>query len=64
MLKGRSRYKIIDNTAPHFVTFTILHRIPVFTNPDAVDIIFNSLKFLQKEGLRVNAFVILENHIK
>jgi hypothetical protein len=25
-------------------------------------IIFNSLKFLQKEGLKINAFVILENH--
>jgi hypothetical protein len=26
-------------------------------------VIFNSLKFLQKEGLKINAFVILENHM-
>jgi REP element-mobilizing transposase RayT len=60
---GRSRYKITDNTAPHFVTFTVLHWIPIFTNPATVNIIFNSLKFLQKEGLKINAFVILENHM-
>jgi putative transposase len=59
---GRSRYKITNNTAPHFVTFTVLHWIPIFTNPDTVNIIFNSLKFLQKDGLKINAFVILENH--
>ena len=60
---GRSRYKITNNTAPHFVTFTVLHWIPIFTNPDTVNIIFNSLKFLQKEGLKINAFIILENHM-
>jgi putative transposase len=60
---GRSRYKITNNTAPHFVTFTVLHWIPIFTNPDTVNIIFNSLKFLQKDGLKINAFVILENHM-
>lgn len=60
---GRSRYKITNQQAPHFVTFTILHWIPIFTNPDTVNIIFNSLKFLQKEGLKINAFVILENHM-
>jgi hypothetical protein len=40
----------------------VLHWIPIFTNPATVNIIFNSLKFLQKEGLKINAFVILENH--
>jgi hypothetical protein len=52
-----------NNTAPHFVTFTVLHWIPIFTNPATVNIIFNSLKFLQKEGLKINAFVILEKFI-
>jgi hypothetical protein len=42
---------------------SLLKWIPIFTNPATVNIIFNSLKFLQKEGLKINAFVILENHM-
>ncbi|PKG40274.1 REP-associated tyrosine transposase [Psychromonas sp. Urea-02u-13] len=60
---GRSRYKIIQQDAPHFVTLTVLHWIPVFTRPQTVDIILNSLRFLMAEGLNVHAYVILENHL-
>ena len=60
---GRSRYKIIDPTLPHFVTCTVLHWIPVFTRPEAVAIILDSLRFLMKESLKVYAYVILENHL-
>ncbi len=59
---GRSRYKIVDSELPHFITLTVLHWIPVFTRPDAVNIIFNALRYLIKEGLTVYAYVILENH--
>jgi len=59
---GRSRYKIIDSQLPHFVTCTVLHWIPAFTRPQTVAIILNSLKFLQAEGLKLYAYVILENH--
>ena len=60
---GRSRYKIVDPKLPHFVTCTDLHWIPVFTRPATVDIILDSLRFLGQDGLRVYAFVILENHL-
>lgn len=61
---GRSRYKIYDTNYPYFITCTILHWIPVFTRPETVEIVINSLKYLQKEALlKVNAFVILENHL-
>jgi len=60
---GRSRYKIVDPTLPHFVTCTVLHWVPVFTRPVTVDIILDSLRFLSKEGLKVYAYVILENHL-
>ena len=60
---GRSRYKIVDPTLPHFVTFTVLHWIPVFTRPETVEILFDSLRFLMKESLKVYAYVILENHL-
>jgi len=59
---GRSRYKIIHPEQPHFITLTVLHWIPVFTRKEAVDILLDSLKFLSKEGLKVYAYVVLENH--
>ena len=60
---GRSRYKIVDPKLPHFVTCTVLHWIPVFTRPETVQIVLDSLDFLAKEGLKVHAYVILENHL-
>ena len=59
---GRSRYKITDPQQPHFVTLTVLHWIPVFTRQDTVNILLDSLRFLNKDGLTVYAWVILENH--
>jgi len=61
---GRSRYKIYEPTHPHFITCTILHWIPIFTRTQTTDIIFNSLKHLQKtDNLKLYAYVILENHL-
>lgn len=61
---GRSRYKIDESTAPHFVTCTILHWIPIFTRVESTDIIFDSLKYLQQtDNLKLYAYVILENHL-
>ena len=61
---GRSRYKIYEATYPHFITCTILHWIPIFTRTETTNIIFDSLKFLQKEdNLKIYAYVILENHL-
>jgi REP element-mobilizing transposase RayT len=59
---GRSRYKITEPQQPHFVTLTVLHWIPVFTRPDTVNILLYSLRFLSKDGLKIYARVILENH--
>jgi len=60
---GRSRYKIIDPVMPHFMTCTILHWIPLFTRPATVEIIYESLVYLMKDGLKLYAYVILENHL-
>ncbi len=63
-MMGRSRYKIYEPTAPHFITCTILHWIPIFTRTATTDIIFASLKYLQEsDNLKVHAYVILENHL-
>jgi REP element-mobilizing transposase RayT len=60
---GRSRYRFVDVTQPHFMTCTVLHWIPVFTRPETVEILLDSLRFLSAEGLKVYAYVILENHL-
>lgn len=61
---GRSRYKIYEPTHPHFVTCTILHWLPIFTRKERVQIIIDSLTFLQeKDNLKLYAYVILENHL-
>jgi len=60
---GRSRYKITEVKQPHFLTCTVLHWIPVFTRPETVSIVLDSIRYLQNEGLKLYAYVILENHI-
>ena len=60
---GRSRHKIVDPQLPHFITCTVLHWIPVFTRPATVEIILDSLRFLKQDGLKIYAYVVLENHL-
>ncbi len=60
---GRSCYKITDPKLPHFITSTVLHWIPVFTRPATVNILLDSLHYLMADGLKVYAYVILENHL-
>ena len=60
---GRSRYTFTHPEQPHFMTLTVLHWIPVFTRPDTVNILFESFHYLTKQGFRIYAYVILENHL-
>ena len=45
----RSRYRIFDDGYPHFITCTIVGWLAMFTRREAVDIILDSWRFLQKE---------------
>ena len=45
------------------MTLTVLHWIPVFTRPETVNILFDSFRYLMKEGFRLYAYVVLENHL-
>jgi putative transposase len=61
---GRSRYKVYEPTAPHFITSTVLHWIPIFTRTQTTEIVFESLRYLQKrDNLKIYAYVVLENHL-
>ena len=60
---GRSRYRILEPSQPHFVTCTVLEWLPVFTRPESVETLLDSLRWLQANAsLRVYAWVVLENH--
>jgi putative transposase len=60
----RSRYKIFEEEFPYFMTWTIVNWLPVFTRPEAVELVLDSWRFLQREReLKLYGYVILENHL-
>lgn len=59
----RSRYRICDEKAPHFLTCTVLNWMPLFTRPQTAGIILDALRYRQEEtGWKLYGYVILENH--
>lgn len=56
-------YRVQDQSAVHFVTFTVHQWADVFTRPIYVDILLDSLTHCQKEkGLKIYAWVVMSNH--
>ena len=61
---SRSRYRITEPTAPHFLTATVNNWLPLFTRTQTVDILLDSWRFLQRESdFELLGYVILENHL-
>ena len=61
---ARSRYVILEPDKPHFLTCTVVERLPVFTRPDAAQILLDSGSHQRtNDGLRLFGYVILENHL-
>ncbi len=61
---GRSRYKIYDSQYPHFVTFTFIRWIPLFSYPEVAQICLDSFKYLQEnDQLELFGWVFMENHL-
>lgn len=57
-------HRISDQHALHFVTFTIVEWIDVFTRRVYRDIVLDSLRYCQaNKGLHVHAWVIMSNHV-
>lgn len=57
-------YIIRDQNAVHFVTFSVVQWIDVFTRKEYADIVVESLKFCQEnKGLNIHAWCIMSNHI-
>ena len=62
--KPNSGYRIRDQYQTHFLTFTIVGWIDLFTRKQCRDIIIDSLKFCQAEkGLIIYSYVIMDSHI-
>ena len=60
----RTRYRILETTHSYFLTCTVVGWLPVFTRPEAVNIILESWRFLRERGrLELFGYVILENHL-
>jgi len=58
------KYKIHDQQAVYFVTFTVVNWIDIFTRDDYRQIVIDSIKYCQdNKGLQVYAWVIMTNHV-
>lgn len=61
---GRTRYRFGDSAYPHFVTCSVVGWLPVFTRPACAEILFDSLKYLQRQReLVLLGYVVMENHL-
>ena len=64
MSKGTTSYRIVSENALHFLTFSTVNWIDVFSGKKYRDIVIDSLRYCQQEkGLELYGFVIMSNHI-
>ncbi|HRD56847.1 MAG TPA: transposase [Ferruginibacter sp.] len=57
-------YKIRDQSVTHFLTFSIMGWIDIFSRQRYRDLIVESFQFCrEKKGLKIGAYVIMSNHI-
>lgn len=57
-------YKIRDQSATHFLTFSIMGWIDIFSRKRYRGLILESFQFCrEKKGLKIGAYVIMSNHI-
>jgi len=58
------KYKFHDSRNPHFITFSTVEWIDIFTRRDYYDTIVNSLAFcIENKGLNLHSWCIMTNHI-
>ena len=57
-------YKIRDQSSTHFLTFTVMGWIDIFSRKRYRDIIIDSLNYCRaNKGLQIGGYVIMTNHI-
>jgi len=58
------KYKVIEDAIPHFVTFTVVGWVDIFSRALYKDLIIESLRYCQEQkSLEIHAWVIMTNHV-
>ncbi len=58
------KYKVGENEVPHFVTFTVVGWIDVFSREAYKETIIESFQYcIDNKGMLLHAWVIMPNHI-
>ena len=59
-----SKYKVGEDAIAHFVTFSVVGWVDVFSRESYKEIFVDSLKHCQEnKGLKLHAWVIMTNHV-
>jgi len=59
-----TRYRFGDDELPHFITFSVINWIDVFSREAYKQILVESLQYcIDNKGLRLHAWVIMSNHV-
>ena len=63
-LNMATRYRFGDDELPHFITFSVINWIDVFSREAYKQILVESLQYcIDNKGLRLHAWVIMSNHV-
>ena len=61
---NKSGYQIRDQNAIHFITFSVVQWVDVFSRKEYSDVVVDSLNFcVDHKGLKVHAWCIMSNHL-
>ena len=61
---ARTRYRFAEHHLPHFLTCTVVEWLPVFTRPEAAQVLFDAWTWQQQHAtLRRSGFVVLESQL-
>ena len=59
-----SKYKVGEDAIPHFVTFSVVGWIDIFSREQYKELFVESLKYCQEnKGLVLHAWIIMTNHV-
>ena len=61
---ARTSYNVYEKKYPYFMTCSIVDWLPIFSIPAAVQLVLDSLIFLQDErDFKLYSYVVMENHM-
>ncbi len=59
-----SKYKVGEDAIPHFVTFSVVGWVDVFSREQYKELFIESLKYCQQnKGMVLHAWIIMTNHV-